>query len=104
MTVPLLAAVYAPLIEFCDFSIHIYGKSGGHKSELAARAMQHYGAGYTRLKLPGNWGSTANSLEMLCFAAKDMPVVIDQLRAGQLVEKQARGTRIKSCTPDSRAR
>ena len=44
---------------------------GTFKTELAALAQQHYGAGLDARHLPGSWSSMGNSLEALAFAAKD---------------------------------
>lgn len=80
ITVPLLGAVYrAPLtaIHITDMAVHLAGPTGVMKSELAALAMQHYGAGFDRTHLPAQWASTANALERLAFEAKDALIVID---------------------------
>ncbi|MEM3453379.1 MAG: DUF927 domain-containing protein [Candidatus Hadarchaeum sp.] len=79
VTAPLLSCVYlAPFSDICniDFSLWLYGKSGSLKSTLAALALSHYG-NFNRLKLPGSWLSTANSLEKLTFILKDCLTVID---------------------------
>jgi hypothetical protein len=77
VTIPLwLAAWRAPLGQV-DFGLHVVGASGVGKSELTALVQQHYGAGFDRTHLPGNWFSTDNALELLAFQAKDMIVVID---------------------------
>jgi hypothetical protein len=82
VTFPVLCAVYrAPLGDF-DFSLHLVGASGIFKSELAALAQQHYGAGLDARNLPGSWSSTENALEELAFAAKDVLVVIDDFKPG----------------------
>lgn len=80
ITVPLLGAVmHAPICEVspADFSMHVSGKTGVFKSELAAIAQAHYGIDFTRVNLPSNWGSTANALQRLAFVAKDGLLVID---------------------------
>jgi hypothetical protein len=77
LMVPLLAAVYRAPLGTADFSIHLVGQTGVFKSELAALAQQHYGAGMDRLHLPAAWSSTENSLEALAFAAKDALLVLD---------------------------
>ena len=77
VVVPLLGAVYrAVLPASADLSIHLTGGTGAGKSELAARAMQHFGSGFSRTGLP-SWASTANSLESLAFTAKDALLVVD---------------------------
>jgi hypothetical protein len=72
----LAATVLSTLIE-ADFSLHLVGETGAFKSELAALIQQFFGAGMTRSNLPASWSSTGNSLEALCFQAKDALVVID---------------------------
>lgn len=77
---PLLAAVYrAVLCQLlpADLSLFLVGPSGVYKSELAALAMQHFGAAFDRLHLPAQWSATANYLERSAFDFKDVPLVID---------------------------
>jgi hypothetical protein len=77
---PLLAGVYrAVLCQIlpADCSLFLVGPSGVYKSELAALAMQHVGAGFDRLHLPAQWSATANYLERSAFDFKDVPLVID---------------------------
>jgi hypothetical protein len=76
-TFPLLAAVYRAVLGDTDFSLHLSGPTGCYKSEAAALVQQHFGAGMVRTALPANWGSTANALEGLAFAAKDALLVVD---------------------------
>jgi hypothetical protein len=78
-TIPLLAGVYlAPLIEVVplDSVLWLYGSTGTLKSTLAALALCHYGQ-FTVSSLPVSWSSSAFSLEMTCFHAKDVALVID---------------------------
>lgn len=80
ITFPLLSAAFrAPLGEVSpiDFSIFVAGPTGSQKSEITAIAQAHYGAEFNRLNLPGNWSSSANSLEKQNFLAKDVIFVID---------------------------
>jgi hypothetical protein len=77
LTVPLQAAIYRAPLGTADFSEHLSGPSGYGKSELAALAQQHYGAGMDARHLPGAWSSTGNALEALAFGAKDALLVID---------------------------
>lgn len=80
ITAPLLAAVYrAPLCTLApaDLALFLVGPTGVFKSELAALAMQHVGAGFDRLHLPGHWTDTPNALERSLFTFKDAPIVID---------------------------
>jgi hypothetical protein len=79
VTAPPFACVYlAPFADLLkvDFSLWIYGPTGGMKSTLAALALCHFGE-FSRLSLPGSWFSTVNSLERLCFTLKDSLAVID---------------------------
>jgi hypothetical protein len=79
ITAPLIACTYlAPFADLCkiDFSLWIYGPTGGLKSTIAALALAHFGD-FTRLNLPGSWFSTVNSLEKLTFILKDALCVID---------------------------
>jgi hypothetical protein len=77
VTVALLAAVYRAPLGDCDFSGHVAGPTGAGKTELAALAQQHYGAGFDARHLPGSWLSTGNALEAVAFAAKDAVLVVD---------------------------
>jgi hypothetical protein len=74
---PLLAAVYRAVLGDCDFSPHLAGPTGVFKSELAALAQQHFGAGLDARHLPGSWSSTGNALEGVAFAAKDALLTVD---------------------------
>ena len=77
-TFPLLAAVFrAVLVGDTDFALHLAGPTGSFKSEAAALAQQHFGAGMDARPLPANWSSTANALEGLAFSAKDALLVVD---------------------------
>lgn len=77
LTVPILAAVYRAALGGCDFALHVAGPSGVFKSEGAALAQQHYGPELDARHLPGCWSSTANSLELSAFLAKDAIFVVD---------------------------
>jgi len=78
---PLLAAVYRAALGEApgpiDLSLHLAGPHGAGKSELAALAEQHFGAGLDARHLPGSWLSTGNSLEGLAFVAKEALLVVD---------------------------
>jgi hypothetical protein len=74
---PLLATVYRAPLGPADYALWLAGLTGANKSELAALAQQHFGAGMTRTRLPGNWSSTGNALEGLAFAVKDAVLVVD---------------------------
>jgi hypothetical protein len=77
ITFPLLCAVYRSVMGGADFAVHLAGETGTFKSELAALCQQHFGTGMDRTHLPGSWSSTANSLEVLAFVAKDMLMTVD---------------------------
>ncbi len=77
VTVPLVATVYRAVLKACDFATYLAGPTGTFKSELAALGQAHWGPGWRGRNLPGNWASTANSLESAAFLAKDALFVID---------------------------
>jgi hypothetical protein len=77
ITVPLLGAAYRAVLGAADYALHLCGPTGAGKTELAALAMQHWGAGLDARHLPGSWASTGNSLESLAFAAADTLLVVD---------------------------
>jgi hypothetical protein len=77
VTVPLVSAAWRAPLGPCDYSVYFYGGTGTYKSELTARAQQHYGPKMDRLGLPANFLSTGNSLEVLAFCAKDSLLTID---------------------------
>ena len=80
ITAPVLGAVYrAPLGEPSpvDFSVHLTGPTGVFKTELAALAQAHFGAGFNSRRLPASWADTANMLEKKAFLAKDAVLVVD---------------------------
>jgi hypothetical protein len=65
-----LAGTYRAPIKSCDFVVWLAGPTGVFKSEEAALAQQHVGANMNSRRLPGNFASTGNSLEVLAFATK----------------------------------
>lgn len=77
ITCSALAAVYRACLKSCDFAVWLGGPTGVFKSELAALLQQHYGSAMNSRRLPGNFASTANALEMLAFSAKDSLLIID---------------------------
>jgi hypothetical protein len=77
LTVPLLSAVFRSVMGDTDFSLHLCGPTGTFKTEVAALAQQHFGAGLDARHVPGSWSSTGNALEMLAFTAKDALLVVD---------------------------
>ena len=77
ITVPLLGMTYRAVLGEVDFGGHLAGQTGAGKSELAAVMQQHFGAGLDSRHLPGSWSSTANALEGLAFAGKDVLITVD---------------------------
>jgi len=77
ITVPLFAAIWRVVIADCDFSIHVVGGSGVFKTAVTALVQQFFGRRMHARNLPGSWSSTANALEALAFAAKDVVLVVD---------------------------
>lgn len=77
ITVPLLCATYRAALGQADFSVHLTGKTGGGKTSLALLAEQHWAPTLDEASLPGNWSSTANSIEGLAFYAKDTLLLVD---------------------------
>ena len=86
ITLPLLAVCFMAVqlelflqaeipVGFCLFLV---GDSGSYKSTLAALFLSHFGL-FTKTNLPGSFVSTANALERLAFALKDVVMVIDDL-------------------------
>ncbi len=77
VVLPLYAAVWRAVLGGSDGNLHLNGRTGTFKSELAALCQQHFGAGLDARHLPANWESTANALERLAFSAKDALLVVD---------------------------
>lgn len=75
--VPLLGAIFRSVFPDADFTVFLEGRTGVFKSQLAALAQQFFGPQMNSSRLPANWSSTANSLESLCFHAKDALIVVD---------------------------
>jgi hypothetical protein len=72
-----MAASLRAVIGPCDFAIHLAGASGVFKTALAAISQQFFGRSFSGHRLPANWTWTANSIEALAFAAKDIVMVVD---------------------------
>ena len=77
LTFPTYCRVWRASLGGSDSGQHLFGPTGSGKSELAALAQQHFGAGLDARHLRGNWSSTDNALEVLAFTAKDALVVVD---------------------------
>jgi hypothetical protein len=90
VTAPVFCAIYRAPMGPADFSLHISGQTGEGKTELAALAQQHFGAGFRARDLPGSWAGTGNANEMLAFLAKDALLVIDDFAPGGTATEVAR--------------
>lgn len=80
ITLPLLASVFRSVlgeVSQIDFSLFLVGPTGCQKTELTAMAQAHFGAGFHGKNLPGNWSTTANSLEKQAFTIKDAFFTVD---------------------------
>ena len=83
VSAPMYAMTYlAPLSEIIlpAFVPNVKGGSGSFKSSYTALFLNHYGAKFTEYTMPADWLATPNSLEKLTFHAKDVLLVIDDLR------------------------
>jgi hypothetical protein len=90
VTFPAVAGTYRAPLKSCDFTVWLAGPTGVFKSELAALAQQHYGADMNARRLPANFGSTGNALEMVAFSTKDALIVIDDFAPHGGVQEIAR--------------
>ncbi len=79
ITVSVFGAVPRAILSGADFSIFLYGPTGVFKTEMAALAQQHFGAGFDARHLPTSFTSTANTNEAMAFTAKDAVLVVDEL-------------------------
>jgi len=73
-----LGAVYRAPIGSSDITVGLYGGTGHGKTEMAALLQQHYGPGMDARNLPLEWESTANVIEDVLSAGKDVLVVVDE--------------------------
>jgi len=74
---PVHSAIWRAAAGLCDFALHVVGHTGGGKTMLAILAQQHQGAGLDSGNIPASWSSTANSLEVIAFTAKDALLLVD---------------------------
>lgn len=77
ITWPMIAATIAPLHGPVDFAVHLTGRTGTYKSELASLMQSAYGPEMDARHLPGSWSSTANALEAQAYRAKNALFCID---------------------------
>ncbi|HIB42411.1 MAG TPA: DUF927 domain-containing protein, partial [Nitrospina sp.] len=83
--IPMLSATFrAPLGEMnqLDLSLYFVGPTGSQKTEVTAIGQSFFGSGFNGKNLPGNWSTTANSLERLAFLVKDSLFIIDDFAPG----------------------
>jgi|GEM_PF-4469778 len=72
---PLRIAGYEP-----GFSVWIEGRSGSHKSTIAALFLNFFGKNFSVTNLPASFKDTKNALERLTAICKDSLIVIDDYR------------------------
>lgn len=83
ITLPIWIAMYAaPLthIQPLNAVLWVYGATQSGKSTLTHLALCHFGDSFIQghdYKTPANWMSTITDIEGALFAAKDVPIVID---------------------------
>jgi hypothetical protein len=77
---PPYCALWRSILGRCNFAVHLVGRSGVFKSELAALIQQHLGQEMHALNLPAAWRSTDNALGELLFLAKDVLCTIDDFK------------------------
>jgi hypothetical protein len=85
-----LGAVYRAPIGSSDITVGLYGGTGHGKTEMAALLQQHYGPGMDARNLPLAWESTANVIEDVLSAGKDVLVVVDEYVPGENSVDRAR--------------
>jgi hypothetical protein len=79
----LQGAVFRAILGGSDLAVHIQGRTGGHKTGIAAIAQQHFGSAMDERSLPLAWSHTANALEGALSAAKDVLIVVDEYVPGE---------------------
>jgi hypothetical protein len=77
VTLPLYAAIWRSILGETDFSIHICGKSGNRKTQLACLMQQHFGPGFSDKHLAASFFDTPNALVEKAHLAKDLILVVD---------------------------
>lgn len=83
VSMPIWAAMFlGPLSEIITpvFTVNVEGGSGSLKSSYSAVMLNHYGAKFHEYAMPADWLGTVNSLEKLCFHAKDITLIIDDYK------------------------
>jgi len=90
ITLPMFCAAYRSVLGNCDYSISLVGKTGTGKTVCAALAQQHFGRAMSYMTVPANWSSTANSLEIIAFTAKDALLLVDDFSSQGYSDKAER--------------
>ena len=77
ITLPLYAAIWRAILGNTSFSIHICGKTGNRKTQLACLMQQHFGAMFDDQHLPASFIGTPHSLVQATNLARDSILVVD---------------------------
>ena len=77
ITLPLYAAIWRSILGRTSFSIHICGKTGNRKTQLACLMQQHFGAAFDDKHLPASFIGTPHSLVQATNLACDAILVVD---------------------------
>ena len=85
-----LGALFRAPIGKSDITVGFYGKTGAGKTETAALLQQHFGPGMDARNLPLAWESTANTIEDVLSAGKDVLTVVDEYVPGENSGDRAR--------------
>jgi len=91
---PLLIAPYRAVIGGADYSLGLIGKTTTGKTELAALAQQHFGAGLVASRLPASFWDTPIAIESLAHAAKDALLAVDDFCPGSTPAEARRMQRV----------
>lgn len=73
----LIASTIRPPIGPVDYAVHMSGRTGTFKSEIASIMQSFYGVEMDARHLPGSWSSTANAIEAQTYKAKNCVFVLD---------------------------
>ncbi len=73
----LLTAPFIPIVLDPDFAIHLSGRTGTGKSELASLVQRFYGQAMDARNLPASWNSTENYLVEMAFILKNVAMGTD---------------------------
>ncbi len=77
VTAAVLGAAWRAPLGHCEVTVFVTGPSGAGKTELTALAQQHFGAAFSARRLPAAWSGTGNSINEICYLAKDALVTVD---------------------------